>query len=88
MTCQHSHKLCAECGASIFDNRLEPEPQVMPVPGYDHTVATENPPVGDPFDSTKKYEHRGLTCDKHGQQAHRRERNATGPWTCVVCSPE
>jgi hypothetical protein len=44
-------------------------------------------PVLIPFDPTKKYEYKGLSCDIHAQQAHRRERNATGPWTCTVCMP-
>ena len=40
-----------------------------------------------PFDPEKKYEFKGLSCDTHDLQAHRRERLVLGPWTCTVCAP-
>lgn len=46
------------------------------------------PPPVIPYDPALKYEHKGLTCDVHGLQAHRRERDAGGPWTCIACAPE
>jgi hypothetical protein len=45
------------------------------------------PPAPIPYDPAIKYEYRGLSCDQHGLQPHRRERDVTGPWTCAACAP-
>jgi hypothetical protein len=44
-------------------------------------------PIVAPYDPKLTYEFRGLLCDVHGQQPHRRERHAVGPWSCTVCAP-
>lgn len=56
----------------------------FPVHGA-HVVRRIVPPASRP--EPVRYEHRGLMCEAHGQAAHRRERFATGPWTCCECSP-
>lgn len=59
-------------------------PEANPVPAS--PFHTEPPPTPAPV--AEKFEYRGISCEKHGQQAHRRRRHASGPWICEACSPE
>jgi hypothetical protein len=67
-------------------------PEANPVPA---SPFTEPSVVVSPLQSTPPvvvppvaFEYRGLSCETHGQQAHRRPRKTDGPWLCGACTPE
>ena len=65
--------LVAEVLVKIFDGLTE------------RIVCRTQPPAPPP--QPVHYEYRGLICETHGQVAHRRQRLASGDWTCCECVP-
>ena len=54
----------------------------------EHAIETLTSLIGSPVVKPPevKYEYRGLVCKLHDQHAHRRVRDATGPWECCACA--